>query len=92
MKKVQEFLKSKTMRMSLTLCMVAALACVSCFAADGDPVSGSTAITSAFQTGLSSFVSDAQSMLATLVVIALPLACTIFLARKALSWFKSLAK
>ena len=93
MKKVQEFLKSKTMRMSLTLCMVAALACVSCFAADGDTATIDTAgITSAFTTGFNNMVTNSIAMISAMVPIALSLAGTIFLVRKAMSWFKGMAK
>ena len=59
-------------------------------AAEGD-VSTAT-ITTAFQTGFQQMASDALSMIAVIVPIALSVAGVIFLSRKAISWFKSLAK
>ncbi len=88
MQKVKEFLRSKTMRMSMMLCMVAAMLAVSCFAADGDAAT----VTSAFTTGFTQIVTDSKAMIAAIVPIAVGLAGTIFLVRKAMGWFKSMAK
>lgn len=91
MQKIKEFLKSKAVRMSMTMCMAAAVLAISCFAEDGTGSNAAT-ITSSFATGFQSIVSDATTMIATMVPIALGLAGVIFLVRKAMGWFKSMAK
>lgn len=85
-----EFLRSKQLRTVMMCAMLMAVTCISAFADEGG--GSADAIQSAFQSGFSSFVSDAKSMLGMIVTVAIPLACTLFLARKALSWFKSIAK
>jgi len=91
MQKIKEFLRSKSVRMSMTMCMAAAILAVSCFAADGDTTAAAT-ITSSFATGFQGIVSDAITMISTMVPIALGLAGVTFLVRKAMGWFKSMAK
>lgn len=91
MQKVKEFFKSKEMRRVVMMCMAMCVMAISCFAADGDASSTAT-ITSAFQSGFSSFTSDALSMLGIAITAAIPLAGAIWLARKAMSWFKGVAK
>lgn len=49
-------------------------------------------VISAFGTGIGSIVSDAGSMIVTIVPIALGLAGVIWLVRKAMGWFKGMAK
>lgn len=49
-------------------------------------------ITTAFQTGFQQMASDALGMIAVIVPIALGVAGAVFLVRKAMAWFKSLAK
>ena len=88
MQKVKEFLKSKEMRRVTMLCMALCVMAISCFAADGDAAT----VTSAFTTGFTQVVTDAKSMIAATIPIALGLAGTIFLVRKAMGWFKSMAK
>lgn len=80
------------MRMSMAMCMVAAMLVVGCFAEDGTGGSNAATITSSFATGFQSIVSDATTMIATIVPIALGLAGVTFLVRKAMGWFKSMAK
>ena len=53
---------------------------------------GSSAITSAFQTGFTTMAADALGMIAVIIPIALGVAGAVFLSRKAIGWFKSLAK
>ncbi len=73
--------------------MVISMLCVSAFAAEGDPTpSTSATVISAFTTGFQSIVSDALSMIAAAAPIAIGLAGVIFLSKKAMSWFKSMAK
>lgn len=72
--------------------MVMSMLCVSAFAAEGDtPVAGtSDTVISAFQTGFQSMAGDAMKMIAIIVPIAVGVAGVIWLARKAMSWFKSM--
>ena len=86
--KIKDFVKSAEMK-----CAVAAIAMTG-FASAEEPAastSSSTVIT-AFQTGFQSMANDALSMIATIVPIALGVAGVVFLSRKAIGWFKSLAK
>lgn len=91
MQKIKEFLRSKRARVTMVTTLALAVMCMSCFAADGDTSSAAT-VTSAFATGFQSIADDAKSMIAMIVPIALGVAGTIFLARKAIGWFKSMAK
>lgn len=51
-----------------------------------------TEVSTALSTGFTSMQSDAMSVIAIIVPIALGIAGTIFVLRKGLGWFKSLAK
>lgn len=87
MKKMKEVLKSKYIR----FCMV--VACLSSALSIGACAAGEDAtITTAFTTGFTKIASDAVGMIAMIVPIALGVAGTVFLVRKAMSWFKGLAK
>lgn len=92
MQKIKEFLGSKYMRMSTMMLAAMTVMAVGCFANDGTGGSNASTITSSFATGFQSIVSDATTMIATIVPIALGLAGVIFLVRKAMGWFKSMAK
>ncbi len=74
--------------------MVMSMLCVSAFAAEAG--SGSTDATatviSAFQSGFQDIASNAMSMIAVAAPTAIGVAGVIFLARKAMSWFKGMAK
>jgi len=74
--------------------MVMSLLCVSAFAAEtGEGAAIDTAgITAAFVTGFNSMVTNSISMISSMVPIALTLAGVVFLVRKAMSWFKGMAK
>ena len=74
--------------------VVMSMMAVSAFATDTSSSTTGTSATviSAFQTGFQQMASDALSMIASIVPIALGVAGVIFLARKAMGWFKSLAK
>lgn len=84
----------KRLAVLLMTCMVVSLMAVSASAAGGDTSSSATSATviSAFTTGFQQMASDAMSMIGAIVPIALGVAGVIFLARKAMGWFKSLAK
>lgn len=70
---------------------VAAIAMTSlASAAEGDVTSAT--VTTAFQTGFQQMASDALGMIAVIVPIALSVAGVVFLSRRAIGWFKSLAK
>ena len=60
-------------------------------AASAEDTSAAT-ITTAFQTGFQSMASDALGMIAVIIPIALGVAGAVFVSRKAIGWFKSLAK
>lgn len=86
-------IKKRLLVLSVFAMMVMAM-CVSAFAAGGDSSASGTSATviSAFTSGFQSMASDAMSMIAAIVPITLGVAGVIFLARKAMGWFKSLAK
>ena len=88
-KKAKNWLQSKTAKVSLAVsgAMVGLMA--SAFAAEGD-VSGSSAVMSALETGMGSIASDLMATVGKIAIIALPVAGTIVMARKAIGWFKSL--
>lgn len=87
-------IKKRLLVLSVSAMMVMAM-CVSAFAV-GEDASGtagtSATVISAFTTGFQKMASDSLSMIAAIVPIALGVAGVIFLARKAMGWFKSLAK
>lgn len=92
MKKVgREFLRSKEFRVGVLGCLVVSLLCCTAFAVNETGGSSATLV-SAFQSGFQQIVSDATSIIVVAVPIALGLAGTIFLVKKAMSWFKSMAK
>lgn len=81
----------------LLAAMVMSLMCVGSFAAEVETYAeggSSTADTlvSAFTAGFQGIVSDAMSMIGAAAPIAIGLAGSIFLAKKAMSWFKGMAK
>ncbi len=94
MKKLgREFLQSKSFKVGVLGCLVVSMMVCTASAAEGDPASSATAtITAAFQTGFQQVVSDAMGLIAIMVPIALSLAGTIFLVKKAMGWFKGMAK
>lgn len=90
MKKVNEFLRSKAVKVSAAASAVATGLLVAASAVEGE--TSTAAITSSFTTGFQQIASDAVSMIAVIVPIALGVAGTVFLVKKAMGWFKSLAK
>ncbi len=89
----REFLHSKVFRIAMLACLAVSMMVCTAFAAEGDPASSATAtITAAFQTGFQQMVSDALGLIAIIVPIALGLAGTIFLVKKAMGWFKGMTK
>lgn len=86
----RQFLQSREFRIGVMSCLVVALLCSTAFAAEGDTTTAT--LVTAFQTGFQQIASDAMNMIAVAAPIALGLAGTIFLAKKAISWFKGMAK
>lgn len=86
-------IKKKLLALSVSAMMVMSM-CVSAFAAGGDTSASGTSATviSAFQSGFQKMASDAMSMIAIIVPIAVGVAGVIWLARKAMSWFKSMGQ
>lgn len=84
----------KRLAVLLMTCMVVSLMAVSASAAGGDTSSSATSATviSAFQTAFQSMAADAKQMIAIIVPIAVGLAGVLWLARKAMGWFKSMGK
>jgi len=91
-KKVKTWKKRLTALLGLS--MILSIMCVSAFAAEaGEGATIDTAgITTAFVTGFNSMVTNSISMISSMVPIALTLAGVLFLVRKAMSWFKGMAK
>ncbi len=91
-KRVREFLQSKSLKVGVMCCVAMSMMVCTAFAAEGDPTSTTATITAAFQTGFQQVVSDGLNLIAVMVPIAMSLAGVIFLVRKAMSWWKSMAK
>lgn len=86
--KVKEFAQSAELKYcGVCAAVMSALAC-SAHAEDAT----SATVTTALQTGFTSMKTDAINVIAIIVPIALSIAGLIFITRKAISWFKSLAK
>lgn len=85
----------KRLAVLLGVSMILSVMCVSAFAVEGasSSASGTSAtVISAFQSGFQSMASDAMSMIAVIVPIAVGVAGVIWLSRKAMSWFKSMGQ
>lgn len=96
MKKMgREFLRSRAFRVAVLGCLAVSLLCCTALALD-DTTGGASidvsGITAAFTNGFNSMVTNSISMISAMVPIALTLAGTIFLVKKAMSWFKGMAK
>ena len=90
---MKRFFGSKWAKRVLLFCLVVSLLICTVFAAEGDTVAIDTAgITAAFTSGFNSMVTNSISMISAMVPIALTLCGTIFLVKKAMGWFKSMAK
>ena len=94
MKKVMEKVKGLLRTVEVKTASVATIAAVAmtgaASAADAGSAGTSTTITTAFQTGFQEMASQALSMIAVIVPIALGVAGTVWLVRKAIGWFKSM--
>ncbi len=98
MKKLgREFLQSRSFKIAVLGCLVVCMLVCTAFAAEtgGETPSASidtAAIQTAFVTGINDVVVSSLSMISAVVPFAITLAGTIFLARKAMGWWKSMAK
>lgn len=90
MKKIKNWLQSKAGKVTVATSVLAST--LAGVASAEETTGASSTIISSLQTGFQTMASDALSAIGTIVVIALPVAGAIFLARKAISWFKSMAK
>lgn len=86
--KIKNIVEQAKLKAVVTGASVASAMTVLASAEDGT----ADTIQTAFQTGFTDLASDALAMIAIIVPIALGVAGTIFIARKAMGWFKSLAK
>lgn len=89
---MKEFFRSRSFKMALLLCLVLSMMVCTAFAVGEDTSTATSTIISAFTTGFQQIASDAMSMIAAAAPIALGIAGTIFLAKKAIGWFKGMAK
>lgn len=74
--------------------MILSVMCASAFAAEssGATTIDTAGITSAFVSGFNSMVTNSINMVSAMVPIALTLAGVLFMVKKAMSWFKGMAK
>lgn len=89
MRKVKEYVQSKALKVGVVL--ATAIPAVTAVANASD-VSGSDTVTTALTTGFTQMKADAMSVIATIIPIAITVAGAIFVTKKGMSWFKSLAK
>lgn len=89
--RVKAFVKSRYFRLVVVSCFVLSVLCMSAFAAD-DTTGSMSQITAAFTTGFQQMMADSISLISVMVPPALSIAAVVFLVRKAMSWFKSMAK
>lgn len=90
---MNKLMRNRWTRLTLALCLSVAVLSTAALAVDETTSGGSTAtVISAFQAGFQSMASDAMQMIAVAAPVAISLAGVIFLSRKAISWFKGMAK
>lgn len=90
--KLKRIVKSVELKCAGAAATAAVALCGMASAAETPEAADSSTVITAFQTGFQSVASDALKMIAVIVPIALGVAGVVFLSRKALGWFKSLAK
>lgn len=92
---MKKFFGNRWTKRALLFSLVVSMMVCTAFAV-GEDTTGTTidvsAITSAFSSGFQSMVTNSISMISAMVPIGLTLAGTIFLVKKAMSWFKGIAK
>lgn len=93
--RVKSWLQSKASKAGAVLGTAAVALAGAASATEGEAGAASTTsstVISAFGTGFQGIANDMLSMIATIVPIALGVAGVVLLARKAIGWFKSMAK
>lgn len=88
--RVKVLVKSRYFRFVVVTCFVMCLLCISASAEDA--TSSTSQITAAFTTGFQQMVADSFSLISAMVPPAVSIGAVVFLVRKAMSWFKSMAK
>lgn len=93
-KQGREFLRSRAFKIGVLGCLMVSMMVCTVFAEEtgSTPSIDTAGITAAFTNGFNSMVTNSISMISAMVPIALTLAGTIFLVKKAMSWFKGMAK
>lgn len=91
---MKKFFESRKVKLVVLFCLAVSMMVTMAFAAEGDGSSSAamSTVTTAFQTGFQQIATDALSIIAIIVPIALGVAGVVFVSRKAMSWFKSMAK
>jgi len=89
---MKKFFESRRAKMALLSCMAVSMLICAASAAEGEtPSSSMSTVQAAFQTGFQQIATDALSIIAIIVPIALGVCGVIFIAKKAMSWFKSMS-
>lgn len=93
MKKIKEFVQSVELKVAIAAPVVCAAVMGGASAVDETGGSASSsAVISAFETGFQQIKSDAFAIIAVAVPVAVSIAAVIFISKKAMGWFKSMAK
>lgn len=76
----------------LVSCMAIALCSMMVFAGAEEPTIDTAAITTAFNSGFQSIVTTSIGLLSAMLPIALSLCAVLFIVKKGMAWFRSVAK
>lgn len=90
--KVKAIVRKPFSRLVVSTAAVLPVLSMSASAVDETASGTSAAVISAFQAGFQQISSDAMQIIAIAAPIALGIAAVVFITRKAMSWFKSMAK
>lgn len=90
-KKAKGLLRTAEMK-AAAVGAVAATVMTGVASAVGEDGADSSAVTSAFATGFEQIASDGLAMIAIIVPIALGVAGTVWLVKRAMGWFKSMTR
>lgn len=90
-KELKSIVKSRAFRVALLFLVFVLVFCLSAFAEEQGSTTSAVVI-SAFQTGFQQISADSMQLISIMVPIAVGIAAVIFISRKAMSWFKSMAK
>lgn len=90
--RIRYALWSRSLRISMACFAFMSLLCMSASAEDEAASATSATVISAFQAGFQQISSDAMQIISVAVPIAVGIAAVVFITRKAMSWFKGMAK